>query len=293
MILRAAAASSAPALLFPPAPSCAPASAGSILAGVRDSRFESRGRVPDLLVALSIACQAACSATPADAAVGTATDASGAAAANPAAAVESPCTLLSDRAAPSTILEVVDRVNELPRPVTLPCFIESLVRPLEINATDSFLSAQPAVGRRSPRAFLFADPLIMSIAFGGSGSHLLELGESRPDGRSVKAEIAFPVTEELPRAVPFERVVFVEGLTTCGVCHAAERPAPDVPFTKAFESQAYRPSPSERVSLQSLRVEQERCDSVLEPERCALLQAVFGAGAVSDRDFPATLATFY
>jgi hypothetical protein len=184
-------------------------------------------------------------------------------------------------------------VNELPRPVTLPCFIESLARPLELNATDSFLSAQPAEGRRSPRAFLFADPLIMSIAFGGSGSRLLELGESRGDGRSLKAEIEFPVTEELPRTVPFERVVFLAGITTCGVCHSDERPAPDVLFTKAFESQAYRPSPSERVSLESLRVEQESCDSVRESERCALLQAVFGAGAVSDRDFPATLATFY
>ena len=248
--------------------------------------------MPVLLAALLVACLAACSSAPADAADTRTADSSGAAA-NPAAAGDSPCTLFSDRAPPSTVFEVIERVNELPRPVTLPCFIESLPRPLELNATDSFLSAQPAAGRRSPRAFLFADPLIMSIAFGGSGSRLLELGEARPDGRSLKAEIEFPVTEELPRTVPFERILFVEGLTSCGVCHSEERPAPDVMFTTAFESQAYRPQPSERVSLESLRVEHERCDSVLEPERCALLQAVFGNGAVSDRDFPAALATFY
>ena len=248
--------------------------------------------MPVLLAALSVACQAACSATPADATDTSTIDSSGAGAANPVAA-DSPCALFSDRASPSTVVEVIDRVNELPRPVTLPCFIESLARPLELNATDSFLSAQPAAGRRSPRAFLFADPLIMSIAFGGSGSRLLELGEARAEGRSLKAEIEFPVTEELPRTAPFERVLFLEELSSCGVCHSDERPAPDVMLTKAFESRAYRPQPSERVSLESLHVEQERCDSVLEPERCALLQAVFGAGAVSDRDFPETLATFY
>ena len=184
-------------------------------------------------------------------------------------------------------------VNELPRPVTLPCFIESLARPLELNATESFVSAQPAVGPRSPRTFLFVDSLVLSIAFAGIGSHLLELGEGRPGGtRSLKAEIAFPVEGELTQAAPFERIRFIQAFTTCGGCHDDEQPAPDVSFTEAFESRALRPVPDERVPLESLRAEQESCDAVREPERCALLDAVF-SGAVVERDFAPNLATFY
>jgi hypothetical protein len=204
-----------------------------------------------------------------------------------------PCTL-PDQASPRTVLEVVDRVNALPRPVTLPCFIESLARPLEVNATESILSAQPAVGERSPRAFIFADPLIMSIAFDGEGSSLLELGEVRSGGtRSLKAEIEFPVTAELSREAPFERVLFLETITSCGACHDDEEPAPDVTFTLAFDSRALRPVPEERVSLDFLMQERESCDSAREPARCALLDAVFGAGTVVDREFAATMGTFY
>ena len=197
-------------------------------------------------------------------------------------------------ASPRTVMEVIDRVNSLPRPVTLPCFIESLARPLELNATESILSAQPAVGARSPRAFIFADPLIMSIAFDGEGSRLLELGEVRAGGtRSLKAEIEFPVTGELAREAPFERILFLPAFTSCGACHDDEEPAPDVTFTDAFESRALRPVPTERVSLQSLVLELESCDGAREPERCALLDAVFGTGAVVDREFAASMGTFY
>jgi hypothetical protein len=150
------------------------------------------------------------------------------------------------------------------------------------------------VGQRSPRTFIFVDPLIMSISFDGAGSQLLELGEVRPGGtRTLKAEIEFPVTGELTRTAPFERLLFLDDLTTCGVCHDDEEPAPGVTFTKAFESRALRPLPHERVSLDSLVNELDSCDPVREPERCSLLEAVFGTGPVVDRDFPTTMATFY
>lgn len=205
----------------------------------------------------------------------------------------SPCARGAERASPRTVLEVVERVNELPHPVTLPCFIESLARPLELNATESLISAQPAVGRRSPRTFIFVDPLIMSVAFDGVGSHLLELGEVQPGGtRALKAEIAFPVTVELSREAPFERILFREDLTLCGACHQDEAPAEDVTFTRAFVSRALRPVPRERVSLDALARELDGCAPEREPERCALLDAVF-AGPVVDREFPATMATFY
>jgi hypothetical protein len=206
----------------------------------------------------------------------------------------SPCVLEDEPASPPTVLDVIDRVNQQPRPLTLPCFIESLARPLELNATESLISAQPAVGRRSPRLFIFVDPLIMSISFDGVGRHLLELGEVQPGGtRALKAEIAFPVTEELSRAAPFERVLFRENLTSCGACHQDEELATDVTFTRAFVSRALRPLPRERVALDALALEVSACDPAREPERCALLDAVFGGGPVVEREFPATMSTFY
>ena len=69
--------------------------------------------------------------------------------------------------APQSIAETVTLINALPKPLTLPCFLESLARPLEMSATFSVVSAQPAVGHRSPRVFLFLGPKV-AIAGGNS-----------------------------------------------------------------------------------------------------------------------------
>jgi hypothetical protein len=42
-----------------------------------------------------------------------------------------------------------------------------------------------------------------------------------------------------------------------------------------------------------LHREATACDAVAEPERCAMLAAIFGQGSVIDAEFPATLETFY
>ena len=56
----------------------------------------------------------------------------------------------------SDIQSVVDWINAMEKPLTLPCFVASLPRPLRTNSVDSDFSAQPAIGRRSPtRVFLF------------------------------------------------------------------------------------------------------------------------------------------
>ena len=68
-------------------------------------------------------------------------------------------------------------VNALPSPVTLPCFLQALARPLKMHAAVSLISAQPSVGARSPRIFLFFDGLRVSIVPAGAGAPLLEMGE--------------------------------------------------------------------------------------------------------------------
>ena len=83
---------------------------------------------------------------------------------------------------PATIADVVALINAMPKPVTLPCFLAALARPLELYATRSVISAQPAVGRRSPRTFLFLDGLTLSVVPEGVGTRLLEMGELRDEG---------------------------------------------------------------------------------------------------------------
>lgn len=41
---------------------------------------------------------------------------------------------------PSTIAQVVDLVNALPRPLSLTCFLESLDRPLQVAASSGVIS---------------------------------------------------------------------------------------------------------------------------------------------------------
>lgn len=194
--------------------------------------------------------------------------------------------------APTTIAETVTLINALSKPLSLPCFLESLSRPLQLHATSSLFSAQPSQGKRSPRIFLFSDPLILSIVPAGDGAHLLEFGEQRPDLRSLKAEIPFPVTAPLEPSAPFDKLMFNEQFTTCGGCHAAEEQEAVIGGVRTFVSLALRPRAIDRVTALSLSAELQSCDEQVEPERCAMLDALMSWGEVAERDFPAEMATF-
>ncbi|WP_437966278.1 hypothetical protein WMF04_42845 [Sorangium sp. So ce260] len=189
---------------------------------------------------------------------------------------------------PRSIAEVVRMVNTLEKPLELPCFLAHLTGPLQMTAALSTVSAQPAFARRSPRIFVFLDPLVFTVVPEGSGRYLLEFGERRGDARSLKAEIVFPVTGELAPEAPFEHIVFSEQNSTCAFCHDAETRAPDVPFARAFESLALRPPDEALVSLDELRSEVQLCDAGSDPYRCAMLHALFDREDVVEREFPET-----
>lgn|GEM_PF-408768 len=193
---------------------------------------------------------------------------------------------------PRTIGETVTLINALPKPLSLGCFLESLARPLQINATNSLFSAQPAQGSRSPRIFVFQDPNVMSIVPAGDGAALLEFGEQRPEFRSLKAEIVFPVSAKLEPSAPFDKLLFNSQLTSCAGCHAGELQESEISGVRSFVSLALRPRPRDQVSAQSLIHELAICDRVLEPERCAILDGLLGWGQVTDRDFPVEMAVF-
>lgn len=183
-------------------------------------------------------------------------------------------------------------VNTLEKPLELPCFLAHLAGPLQMTAALSAGSAQSTLARRSPRIFVFLDPLVFTVVPAGPGRDLLEFGERRGDARSLKAEIVFPVTGELTPEAPFEHIVFNEQSSTCTFCHDGETRAPDVPFTRAFESQALRPPDSALVSLDELRSAVQLCDAGSDPYRCAMLHALFDRDAVVEREFPESYSTF-
>jgi hypothetical protein len=193
---------------------------------------------------------------------------------------------------PATIEQTVALVNALPKPLTLPCFVESLARPLRLHASQSEFSAQPALGARSPRVFIFVGENVMTVVPAGMGSHLLELGEQRANFRSLKAEIEFPVLAQVTPQAPFEQVMFNEQLTNCAFCHAEEAVEAVVGGARAFLSEALRPISRLRVPLGGLQREHDLCDATAEPERCALLDALFGWGPPEDQEFPPGMPTF-
>lgn len=191
---------------------------------------------------------------------------------------------------PSSIAETVELVNGLPKPVTLPCFLEALDRPLRLVATKSFFSAQPAVGQRSPRIFLFMEGIIHSIVPEGPPSNLLEMGEATTPGNSIKAELEFPISTSITLATAFERLP-MDDITTCAVCHNGHVPV--LGIEGAFESEVLRPADQELVPLAELEAEARRCDAALEPERCAMLNALFQHGGVIDAEFPRSVRTIF
>ena len=191
---------------------------------------------------------------------------------------------------PSSIAETVELANGLPKPVSLACFLEALERPLRLVATQSVFSAQPATGRRSPRIFLFMEGIIHSIVPEGSARNLLEMGEATSPGNSIKAELEFPVTENIALATAFERLP-LDDITTCGVCHDGRVPA--LGIEGAVESEVLRPTDRELVPLAELEDEARRCDGELEPERCAMLGALFQHGEVLPAEFPRSARTIF
>ena len=160
---------------------------------------------------------------------------------------------------PKTIEEVVELVNSLPKPLSIPCFLESLNRPLEIFATNSRSSVQPAVGE-IPRVFIFKGPLVISVAPEGPGQSLVEVSHLISDYESVKGELAFPVNEELSKSAAYEGVLSGSG-TRCSACHFSEHNASDSFPSVAYASQALRPSFTSEVSIDSLRSLAEACNS--------------------------------
>lgn len=183
----------------------------------------------------------------------------------------------------TTIGAATARLNALPTPVTPACFVASLSRPIDLVATTSIFSAQPAFSRESPRIFVMGPALVTSIVPEGEGAHLLEFAQWMTPTRTLKAEVELPLLEPLSDDAPYSRVHSNFGVTSCGLCHRDEQPHPTI--DGGFISDAFRPEPASLVPVSELRAQHAACADEDESERCALFHALFDFGEVREGAF--------
>jgi hypothetical protein len=193
-------------------------------------------------------------------------------------------------AAPYSIDEVITRINQLPAPGDLDCFLASLPRPLRVVASSSVFSLQPADGPTAPRIFLMGGPLIMSVVPKGPGAAYLELSERVDEKYSVKGELKFPPEGVVAKDEPYTHIVQQE--RHCDFCHRDTRPDPS--RESAFISLAYKPLAETLVPLSELAALRDECDEADDTqEQCAMLRALFDYGDVESGVFPEQFETFF
>ncbi len=193
---------------------------------------------------------------------------------------------------PKTIEDAVALINSLPKPVTVACFIAALDRPLKANLSSSTSSAQPAVGSRSPRIFIVIDKLNISAVPDGIGQDVVEFSYMVSETMSVKAELQFPILNNVLPQEPYSRIRYGTA-TSCGICHGVESRYTGITFADAFYSVAFQPQKGSRISLDSLRSENAKCNSTAEPKRCAIISAFLNRGSVQNYDFPSVMPFFF
>lgn len=197
-------------------------------------------------------------------------------------------------ASPQTIEDTVALINALPKPTSVACFVESLARPLTINATNSQFSAQPALSSASPRVFINIGQLWLSVVIDGDASDLIEFGYLLPNTfRSIKAELLLPAETTLAPSAPYDRLMYSDLGTICRLCHTAEQHEEVPGLANVFSSTALKPRPETLVSVDSLALTAQSCDWQSEPHRCEMLAAVFGGGQVIAGAFPDEMQTFF
>lgn len=189
---------------------------------------------------------------------------------------------------PATIEDVVTLINSLPQPVTVSCFLESLERPLNVTLTNSQMSAQPAVGSRSPRVFILNDKLYMSIVPEGFGRDFLELSYQTSTTTSIKAQIEFPIMQPISKSKPYDDVRF-GSQTRCSSCHRAETQVGVIDGVPLFESWAFQPDKETLVDLRQFKSELSVCNFDKEPERCEIIRALLNNGEVNTQSFPKSM----
>lgn len=201
------------------------------------------------------------------------------------------CTVFGNEDVPKTMQEITDLINKLPKPLELDCFLASLKRPLNINATSSTLSLQPALSSKDPRIFIFNENIIFSIATAGEGAYALEFSQLKSDRRSFKGEIHFPVTENINVSAPFATLL-TGNQTRCSGCHTVEQAEYLLGGVQIYSSIAIKPTENRNVTISELKNEQYLCEFNNDSSyRCRLYNGLLNHGEVNPQDFPEDMPT--
>jgi len=199
---------------------------------------------------------------------------------------------------------VTNWVNAMPKPLSLPCFVKSLPRPMLYSATLSQFSAQPSLGKRSPRLFFTFGKLVLTVVpaeahatvkdpetgetsqvWDKDGIQLLELSyEVESDHivpQSIKGELKFPITGPLPRYAPYDKIDFSSALSVCAFCHGRETLIEEIEGVPVYRSIMLRNDRSAELAIDFMLGEYAVCDPTVsksEAYRCEMLEAIYGQG---------------
>lgn len=193
------------------------------------------------------------------------------------------CATVKEPTRVTTIAHAVTRLNALPPPVTAPCFVASLPRPLDVVATNSVFSAQPAHSRESPRMFLFLPALVASVVPEGEGSEMIEFSQWMTPTRTLKGEVSVPIDTQLSDDAPYTKVHTTFGTTSCGLCHRNEEAHPTI--DGGFISDAFRPNSGSLIAVGELKEMHDACGEEDRSPRCELFHALFDFGEVRQGAF--------
>jgi hypothetical protein len=95
---------------------------------------------------------------------------------------------------------------------------------------------------------LLTPGVVFTVAPGGKGDDLLELGQWTSPTRTLLGEIRLPVSKPLDAREPYEHTLWDKYSTTCSFCHSDEKASHVV--GGAFESIAYQPRPETLVDVE-------------------------------------------
>jgi hypothetical protein len=187
---------------------------------------------------------------------------------------------------PATIEQLVNLINQLPKPLSIDCLIKSLKRPLKVFSVDSPSSLQPSVGMDNPRIFIINGNLVISVVPKGPGRFLLEMGQKISPTGTIKGELQFPVANDLTQDSPFTRILENGNGTSCRTCHTNEGRAIGSPSSYSYSSTLIPPSEQSRVDKIYLKSAAQFCNSSIDAYRCQMLRAIFIDGQAQDSVFP-------
>lgn len=201
--------------------------------------------------------------------------------------------LSSSFGSPKNMQDMIKLINTLPKPVTIPCVLQAVNRPIKVNATKSILSVQAAAGDNNPRIFIKLNNLILSVVPAGKGAHLMEFSVTTGINRSLKAELEFPINENLTISDPFIKIN-TGAKSSCSGCHINELADNSIPGNIAFSSLSLKPEPSKNISLNKLQSEFNLCNSKKDTSyRCQIIISLMANRPIEGFNFPDSMQTYF